>query len=84
MYSFLACLSFYFCILLLQLLVYYKHMRTNNNNNAIHICRFFCLFTHSKPDAVYEDPQLLDNPAYGTAGTAKGVKEEEPYETCFQ
>ena len=47
-------------------------------------CQFFCLFTHSKPDAVYEDPQLLDNPAYGTAGTAKGVKEEEPYETYFQ
>ena len=42
--------------------------------------------THSKPDAVYEDPQLLDNPAYGTADTAivAIVKGEEPYETCFQ
>ena len=44
----------------------------------------FCSSTHSKPDAVYEDPQLLDNPAYGTAGTVKVVKGEEDYETCFQ
>ena len=43
----------------------------------------FCSSTHSKLDAVYEDPQLLDNPAYGTAGTVKAVKGEEDYETCF-
>ena len=44
----------------------------------------FCLFTYSKPDAVYEDPQLQDNPAYGTGGSVKVVKGEEDYETCIQ
>ena len=44
----------------------------------------FCSPTHSKTDAVNGDTQLQDNPAYGPAGSAKGVKGQEPYETCFQ
>ena len=51
---------------------------------SVHIFSSFYSPTHSKPDAVYEDPQLLDNPAYGTADTATVVKGEGPYETCFQ
>ena len=47
---------------------------------------FFTFYIHcSKTEAVYEDPQLQDNPAYGTASTSQmGGKGEEPYETCFQ
>ena len=39
----------------------------------------------SKTEAVYEDPHLQDNPAYGTTSTPQmGGKGEENYETCFQ
>ena len=37
----------------------------------------------SKPDPVYEGPQLEDNPAYGAAGMAMVANEEENYETCY-
>ena len=46
----------------------------------------FCA-SNRKPAAakVYEDPQLQDNPAYGTASaTATNEKGEEMYETCLQ
>ena len=43
-----------------------------------------CVHSNSKPDPVYEDPQLEANPAYGVAGMAMVVNEEEIYETCLQ
>ena len=46
----------------------------------------FCA-SNRKPAAakVYEDPQLQDNPAYGTASAiAANEKGEVTYETCFQ
>ena len=42
------------------------------------------LNANSKPDPVYEDPQLEANPAYGAAGMAMVANEEEDYETCLQ
>ena len=59
-----------------------------HNCHSYSIVVFVYIYLYSKPDTLYEDPdvQLQGNPAYGTesTATAEDVKEEETYETCFQ
>ena len=54
---------------------------TQSKDGTVHLqsLPFSPLHASSKPDPVYEDPQLQANTAYGVAGTAKVVNVEEDY-----
>ena len=47
------------------------------------LCMASSPHTNSKPDPVYEDLQLEANPAYGAAGMAMVVNEEENVEEDY-
>ena len=54
---------------------------TQSKDGTVHLYSlpFSPLHANSKPDPVYEDPQLQANPAYEATGTARVLNVEEDY-----